>query len=76
MKVKELIEQLSKLDGDVRVFGDGYEGGYVDVDSTFEVHDIALKVHKEDWMGPHELARNKYYVPDTSKFKIVKGIIL
>jgi len=38
--------------------------------------EMALNIHKEDWMGPHEDADIEYYVKDKSKHIIVKGIIL
>lgn len=38
--------------------------------------EIALNVHKEEWIGPHEDANIIYYVKDKSKHAIVKGIIL
>ena len=76
MTVKELIEQLQQLDPDLHVFTQGYEGGYEDVYVGKEVMKIALDVHSEWWYGPHESTSNIYDIPNKSKFKIVKGIIL
>ena len=76
MTVKQLIEQLQQLDPDLHVFTQGYEGGYEDVHVGKEVMKIALNVHEEWYYGKHEDVNNAYYVPDKSKYKIVKGIIL
>ena len=75
MTVKQLIEQLQQLDPDLHVFTAGYEGGYNDVYVGKEM-EIALDVHEEWYYGKHEDASTEYYVPDKSKYKIVKGIIL
>lgn len=75
MTVKELIEQLQQLDPDLHVFTAGYEGGYNDVYIGNEM-EIALDVHEEWYYGKHEDASTEYHVPDKSKFKIVKGVIL
>jgi hypothetical protein len=75
MTVKELIEQLQQLDPDLHVFTAGYEGGYNDV-YVGEEMEIALDVHEEWYYGKHEDASTEYHVPDKSKFKIVKGIVL
>lgn len=76
MTIKELIEQLQQLDPDLHVFTAGYEGGYDDVYVGRGVMEIALDVHEEWYYGKHEDASTVYHVPDKSKFKIVKGIIL
>lgn len=75
MTAKELIEVLQAFDPETYIFTKGYEGGYcyAKVSSPIE---IALDIHKEDWMGPHEDADIKYYVKDKSKHIIVKGIVL
>ena len=75
MTVKQLIEQLQQLDPDLYVFTAGYEGGFEDVYVGEEL-EIALDVHSEWYYGKHERADSGYYVPDKSKFKIVKGIVL
>jgi hypothetical protein len=75
MTVKELIEQLQQLDPDLHVFTAGYEGGYNDV-YVGEEMEIALNVHDEWYYGKHEDASTEYHVPDKSKYKIVKGIVL
>jgi hypothetical protein len=75
MTVKQLIEQLQQLDPNLHVFTAGYEGGYNDV-YVGEEMEIALDVHEEWYYGKHEDASTEYHVPDKSKYKIVKGIIL
>ncbi|MFN9113279.1 MAG: hypothetical protein ACK5XN_24685 [Bacteroidota bacterium] len=75
MTAKELIEQLQQLDPDTRIFTNGYEGGYCDAEIS-SPKQIALNIHKEEWMGPHEDAFHSYYVKDMSKYTVVKGIIL
>ena len=78
MKVGELIEQLQQLDPDLHVFTEGYEGGYNDlvVLKDNNIIEIALDVHTEWYYGKHEEADSTYYVPDKTKYTIVKGIIL
>jgi hypothetical protein len=75
MTAKELIEALQQLDPETRIFTHGYEGGYCDAEVSLPM-EMALNIHKEDWMGPHEDADIEYYVKDKSKHIIVKGIIL
>jgi hypothetical protein len=52
MRVKELIERLSKEDPEMRVVVQGYEGGYDEVDLTQLVPMVKNK-HKQDkwWDG-------------------------
>jgi len=76
MTVKELIEQLQQLDPDLHVFTQGYEGGYNDIDEDYDIVEIALDVHTEWWYGKHEDADSSYFVPDKTKYTIVKSIIL
>lgn len=53
MKVRELIELLSKQDPELRVIIDGYEGGYSDVEEV-EVIKIALNVNPPGVYGVHD----------------------
>jgi hypothetical protein len=71
MTVKELIEQLQKLDPELHVFVDGYEGGYDDV-AVSEVKEIALNVHSEWYYGKHDNVDDDRFFDAT----IVKGVIL
>jgi hypothetical protein len=55
----------------MRIFVDGYEGGYSDANVS-EIRDIALDVHTDWYYGTHEDAAS-----ELSKDKvIVKGIVL
>ena len=71
MTVKELIEQLQKLDPELHVFVDGYEGGYEDVVIS-EVKDIALNVNNDWWYGVNDNYDETKHITNT----VVKGIIL
>lgn len=71
MLVKELIAELQALPQDLRVVTRGYEGGYVDpeVVNQFE---LALNVHAESYMGPHEETSFSWYIkPDHIKEQAV-----
>lgn len=72
MKIKELIEKLSKLDQDLYVFVPGYEGG-VDDAGISEIKQIALDVNDEWYYGRHEEVKSEEQFIDKT---IVKGIIL
>jgi len=75
MTVKELIEQLQQLDPELRVFVQGYEGGYNDAGPISDTVEIALDYHKGTWYyGSHEV--KDYYDLDPKDYTIVKGIIL
>lgn len=54
MLVRELIEKLQACPQDLRVITNGYEGGFVDIDTVGEPRTIALNVNKEWYYGPHE----------------------
>jgi hypothetical protein len=53
MKVKELVEILSKMPNDALVLVDGYEGGLSEVVIP-KLTQVELNVHTEDYNGPHE----------------------
>lgn len=75
MKVKELIEQLSKLDPELYVFIPGYEGGYDHAGPASDIKHFALDVNKEWYYGKHEEITNindSVLVDHT----IVEGVIL
>ena len=74
MKVKDLIQQLSKLDQDLEVFVEGYEGG-LDRADIGEIKDIALDVNSDWYYGKHEDV-NHLSEEHKTKYKIVKGVIL
>jgi hypothetical protein len=75
MTKKELIDLLSKIDGDdTRIFIRGYEGGLDDV-SNIEIEKISLDINTEWYYGKHELSSSL----SASKRKLktnVKGIII
>ena len=83
MKVKELIEQLSKLDQNAEILRYGYEGGFEKikeiVSTTFieDFHD-----QEENWCGPHitlkEFEFEKTYNEgiELKDFKKFKGVVL
>lgn len=61
MKIRELINQLQKLDPELDVVLRGYEGGYYDKLSVTPIT-IVPDVHTEWYYGPHEDA--DYFTPD------------
>ena len=70
MTVQQLIDQLQKLDPNLRVFTKGYEGGYEDADFNGRIRDFNLNYYKDWYMGPHEI------IDDEDKTGTVKGIII
>jgi len=71
MTAQQLIEILQQIDPEMRIFVDGYEGGYNDA-AVSEIRNIALDVHIDWYYGTHEDAAS-----ELSKGKtIVKGIVL
>ena len=76
MKVKELIEILSKLDQDLHVFVPGYEGGYHYVNEFPKEHIMALGVYTEWYYGPHEDASVVEQTKPGKEYELVNGIIL
>lgn len=55
MTVSELIEQLKKYPGDMRVLTLGYEGGYNDIE--IKTDNIVFDFNKDWFYGPHENAK-------------------
>lgn len=53
MKVKNLIEELLKLDPEKMVVVSGYEGGYKEIT---DIENVSLKLNRYDqwYYGPHE----------------------
>ena len=65
MKVKELIEELSKLDQESYLFVYGYEGGYCDASLDVDEIKMVRDVHPEGYYGDHEvLTENSYDLRD------------
>ena len=52
MKIKELIEELQKLDQDLEVFVDGYEADY-DTPIIIEEAEYELNVNTKWYYGKH-----------------------
>ena len=75
MTVKELITQLQQLDPNLRVFRDGFEGGYDEVTQTSSVLEIALDVNDTPFFGNHEWKEDLDQEQLEVKV-IVKGIII
>ena len=75
MTKKELIDLLSKIDGDdTPVFMAGYEGGFNDV-SNIEIEKISLDVNTEWYYGKHELS-SRLPISERKLKTNVKGIII
>lgn len=71
MTIKELIEQLQTLNPELRMFTEGYEGGYDDI-NHIEERNVSLNVHKQWYYGKHDIFRDG----DENRYETVKGIIL
>ena len=76
MTVKELIDRLQELDPELRVYMNGYEGGFEDVSGIGDPQEYALNVHEEWYYGPHENVDRKHWVRDKSEYIIMKGVVL
>ena len=60
MTVKQLIEELSQLDPELRVFTKGYEGGFADANiHSGRIYDFNLNHYKEWYYGPHEIVEQE-----------------
>ena len=75
MTVQELITQLQQLDPNLRVFKQGYEGGYDDVIRISSEEEIALNVYDSKWFGDHDIVEHLDKEELEGKV-IVKGIII
>jgi len=76
MIVSELIELLSKIDPNVRVFTCGYEGGYDDATPTLTVQRFSLNVNDAWYYGKHEMANVYENSIDAKDKETVLGIII
>ena len=79
MKVKEMIEKLSKLDQEAYLFVYGYEGGYDDADIDINEIRMVRDVHPEGYFGDHEVfTENSYDLRDIDlNTKVIdKGYII
>jgi hypothetical protein len=75
MKVKELIEQLSKLDPELMLVKAGYEGGMADVTGSGLCR-VKLNVNDEWWMGPHELLWDSMGPDESLSEKGVRAVFI
>jgi hypothetical protein len=75
MTVQELITQLQQLDPNLRVFRDGFEGGYDEVTQISSVLEIALDVNDTPFFGNHEWKEDLDQEQLEGK-TIVKGVII
>ena len=80
MKVKELIDLLSRIDPDLDVYRPGYEGGYEDV-NNIRFEDMVRNYNPEDewWYGPHEskyVCSLKESDESQEKLETVVGVLL
>jgi hypothetical protein len=83
MTVKELIENLSKIeDQNIKVMVKGYEGGYNDIiignnidNNTPAIYDIALDVNDKWYYGRHERIED-VIINARGEYNTVKAIIL
>ena len=71
MTAQQLIEKLQQLDPEMRIFVNGYEGGYNNA-TVSEIRDIALDVHTDWYYGNHEKAASDLAIGKV----VVKGIVL
>ena len=60
MKVEELITELQRFQGGIRVVVDGYEYGYSDITSShIATKHLVLNQHGADWAGEHEVVSDE-----------------
>jgi hypothetical protein len=80
MTISELINHLQELDGDLEVYIQGYECGFVDVTKdNIEPIEVCRDYYKPDgnwWDGDHEDAHAVGRVDYLEKYDIKKGIVL
>jgi hypothetical protein len=80
MTIRELINHLIEMDGDLEVYLQGYEGGFVDVtEGSIEHIEVCRDYYKRDgswWDGDHEDAHAVGRVDYPEKYDIKKGIVL
>lgn len=80
MKVKQLISKLEKLDPDLIVLVNGYEGGYSDIDaehysyepSAFVPTVFVKNFNEESYYGSHAIEKH-YHESSLERFT---GIVL
>ena len=79
MTIRELILELMHLDGNLEVYVQGYEDGYVDVtNDRIETVEVCRDFYKPDgncWNGDHEDSHTVGRVDYPSKYDVKKGIV-
>ena len=79
MTVTELINHLMILNGDLEVYVQGYEGGFVDITKdNIEPIEVCRDYYKRDgswWDGDHEDSHVVGRVDYASKYDVKKGIV-
>lgn len=73
MTAKELIEKLSELDPDTRIFTHGYEGGYCDAEPG-SIQTFVLNENSSWCYGPHNTIEDNEKAPEGKQ--VVKGMCL
>jgi hypothetical protein len=77
MKVRELIEQLKMLDGEINVFVTGYQGGVDDLERIEPETQVALNVNVDTvgYSGDHEADAQEQTLPYPDGVSIVRGVV-
>ena len=75
MTVKELIEELEKINPELHVFTKGYEGGFEDVKIDGKIFEVALNYNTDWYYGKHQPI-NMVHKDTLTKYETAKGIIL
>jgi hypothetical protein len=73
MTVGELIKKLKKLDKDLIICQNGYEGGYTEEVNEPYVTELYLNVNEAWYYGEHE---SNLYGRDESKYEKGKRVII
>ena len=75
MTVKELIDELEKLDPNAKVFRHGYEGGFGEINTITTDVDMVLNVYDSKYFGKHERV-NDLDKEELEGKTIVKGVVI
>lgn len=71
MKVRELIEQLSKLEQDAIVLRPGYEGGYDEADLDITIALVEYNPDASWWWGKYDTKKK-----ETPESEAIRAYIL
>ena len=75
MKVKELIQELEKMDPELLVFTKGYEGGFEDAMVDGKIVEAALNYNTDWYYGKHQPV-NLVHKDTLPQYQIAKGIVI